>query len=151
MTGGDATLNLVGGASPLNPVYYDIDSLSENGGNINVSGYVVLNVRSSLTIAGNGISNGIATSIPPEAVQINYAGSSPVSLQGNAEVSAVISAPNAEVDLGGGGSAGFMVGSIQALNVQMKGGFPLHYDNQLNRAGGSLGTVITTAYSRKKM
>lgn len=150
--GGNAPkLELVGSADPLNPVYYNIDSLSQNQGDISVSGYVVINVKSSLSIAGNGISNGIATSIPPECVTINYAGTNSVSINGNGAVSAVINAPNAAVDLGGGGSAGYMIGSVQARDINVKGGYPIHYDINLGRVGGFMGVPVTTAYNRKKM
>ena len=150
--GGNAPkLNLVGGPDAYHPVYYDIDSLSQNQGDINVSGYVILNVKTNLSIGGNGISNGIATSIPPEAVQIQYAGTNAVSLNGNGAMSAVLNAPLASVTLGGGGSAGYMIGSIQAKDVSVMGGYPIHYDNQLGRVGGSLGNIVSTAYSRKKM
>jgi hypothetical protein len=132
-------------------VYYDIDSLSQTQGDISVSGYVVLNIKSNLSIAGNGISNGIASSIPPECVKINYAGTNTVTINGNGAVSAVINAPAAEVDLGGGGSNGYMIGAIQAKDVNVKGGYPIHYDVQLGRVGGSMGVPVTAAYNRKKM
>jgi len=156
MTGGGKSgnapiLRLVGGPNVFNPVYYNIDSFSQNQGSIEVSGYVVLNVKTSLGIGGNGITNGITSSIPPECVQINYAGTNSVSINGNGAVSAIITAPNATVDLGGGGSAGYMVGAIQANNINVQGGYPVHYDVQLNRAGGQMGVLVTTGYSRKKM
>jgi Tfp pilus assembly protein PilV len=150
--GGNAPyLELVGGSDPLNPVYYDIDSLSQNQGEIDVSGYVVLNIKSSLSIGGLGVTNGVATSIPPQAVVINYAGTNGVSISGNGAVSALLNAPNATVSLGGGGSGGYFVGAIQANNVSVQGGYPVHYDVQLSRAGGTMGVMVTSAYSRKKM
>jgi Tfp pilus assembly protein PilX len=150
--GGNAPkLQLIGGPDPFNPVYYDIDSLSQNQGSIEVSGYVVLNVKTSLSIGGNGISNGITSSIPPECVQMNYAGTNAVTINGNGAVSAVLNAPDAAVDLGGGGSAGYMVGAIQAKNVNVQGGYPVHYDVQLSKVGGVMGVPVTTAYNRKKM
>jgi hypothetical protein len=151
MTGSSPTLQLIGGPDPFNPVYYNIDSLSQTQGDISVSGYVVLNIKSNLSIAGNGISNGIASSIPPECVKINYAGTNTVTINGNGAVSAVINAPAAEVDLGGGGSNGYMIGAIQAKDVNVKGGYPIHYDVQLGRVGGSMGVPVTAAYNRKKM
>ena len=161
----NGNLNLIGGTSPLNPVVYDITCINQTGGGINVSGYVVLNVQggstcsgsNGITITGNGISNGIActmpcTNIPPEAVQINYAGSTKgIKIGGNGAVSAVITAPLADVTLGGGGSNGYMVGSIQADNIDVSGGYPVHYDVNLARVGGSMGQMISTAYGRKKM
>jgi len=98
------TVTLYGGPSVGQPVYYDIDSLSMSGhGQIVINGYVVLNVKSSMSITGQGIANSM-TNMPPEAVQINYAGTAGVSVGGNGAVSAVITAPNATVSMGGGGS-----------------------------------------------
>jgi Tfp pilus assembly protein PilX len=156
MTGGGKAgsapvLRLIGGPDPFNPVYYNIDDLSQNQGSIEVSGYVVLNVKSGLTISGNGISNGIASSIPPECVMINYAGTNAATINGNGAVSAVINAPDADVNLGGGGSAGYMIGSVQAKNINVLGGYPIHYDINLSRVGGVMGVPVTTAYNRKKM
>jgi Tfp pilus assembly protein PilV len=150
--GGNAPLlELVGGSSPLNPVYYDINSLSETQGQINVSGYVVINIKTSLSIGGLGISNGVSSSISPQAVVMNYAGTNSVSISGNGAVSALLNAPNATVNLGGGGSGGYFVGAVQANNVSVQGGYPVHYDVQLSRAGGTMGVMVTSAYSRKKM
>jgi hypothetical protein len=165
MTASGTTLNLIGGQSPLTPVYYDIACLSQTGGSISISGYVVLNVQggascagsTGLSINGNGISNGIActapcTNIPPDAVVINYAGTTKgVSIGGNGAISAVINAPYADVTLGGGGANGYMVGSIVGKDVTVSGGYPIHYDVQLSRMGGSLGKMVSTAYGRKKM
>ena len=128
-------LQLVGGSSPLNPVYYDIDSLSQNQGEIQVSGYVVINIKSSLSIAGLGIANGVASSIPPEAVVINYAGTNAFRSAATGRSQPLLNAPNATVSLGGGGSGGYFVGAIQANNVSVQGGYPVHYDVQLSRAG----------------
>jgi hypothetical protein len=150
--GGNAPkLQLIGGPNPFNPVYYDINSFSQNQGSVEVSGYVVLNVKSSLSIGGNGISNGITNSIPPECVQINYAGTNAMTINGNGAVSAVINAPDATVNFGGGGSAGYMIGSVQAKDISVQGGYPVHYDVQLGKVGGTMGVPVTTAYNRKKM
>lgn len=145
-----ATLTLVGSASSRNPVYYDIDDFQQTGGTMIVTGYVVLNVRSTFSISGSGISNGVTSDIAPEYVKINYAGTSGVSLGGGGAMSALIDAPNADVALGGGGSHGYLVGAIKANNITVQGGFPVHYDVQLNRAGGSVGVMVTTGYSRSK-
>jgi hypothetical protein len=45
----------------------------------------------------------------------------------------------------------YFVGSIRALNVSDQGGYPVHYDIQLNRRSGAIGVMVATAYSRKKM
>jgi Tfp pilus assembly protein PilX len=152
-------LQLIGGKDILHPVYYNIYDFQESGGSLLVSGYAVLNIQNSLKIAGNGTANpmdyqtnyGVAVNAPPECVQINYAGTQAVQVQGNGAVSATITAPNATVQVGGGGSAGYMVGAVRALNVSMQGGYPLHYDLQLARDGGTVGLTVISAYSRKKM
>jgi hypothetical protein len=154
ISGNGTTVSLIGGPDVQHPVYYDVDSLSESGkAQINVSGFVVLNVRTSMSITGNGVTNGISgtADIPPEAVQINYAGTSGVSLGGNGAISALVNTPNATVTLGGGGSKGYFVGAIQASSVSDQGGYPVHYDLQLNRLGGSVGTMSISSYSRIKM
>ena len=152
ISGNGTTIGLMGGPDILHPVYYNIDSISESGeALINVTGYVVLNVQTSVSITGNGVTNGIAANIPPEAVQINLAGTSGVSLGGNGGLSAIINAPNASVSLGGGGSKGYMIGAINANNVSVQGGYPVHYDIQLSRMSGTLGVMVATAYSRKKL
>jgi hypothetical protein len=150
---GDA-VQLIGGPDVAHPVYYNVDSISESGqAQINVSGFVVLNVRTSMSITGNGVTNGVSgtVDIPPESVQINYAGTSGVSLGGNGAISALINAPNASVTLGGGGSKGYFVGSVQANSIIDQGGYPVHYDLQLSRLGGTVGTMAISSYSRTKM
>ncbi len=151
MHNSSSRLTLVGGANVRNPVYYDMDEFQQTGGTLVVTGYVVLNIRSSLSISGKGISNGITGDIPPEYVKINYAGTSAASLGGGGAVSALLEAPFADVTLGGGGSSGYYVGAIKANNIVVQGGYPVHYDVQLNRAGGSVGVLVTTGYSRSKI
>jgi hypothetical protein len=157
MNNGDV-LQLMGGKDIFHPVYYDIYDFDETGGSVLVSGYVVINIQNSFKMAGNGAANpldyqsffGILVNVPPECVQINYAGTSG-QITGNGHLIAVITAPNASISLKGGGSGGYMIGSIKALKVDMQGGYPLHYDVQLSKAGGLIGVMTTTAYSRKKM
>ena len=129
---------------------YDINIISDSGQSyIAINGYVVLNIKSSLSLTGQGVLNGITQK--PEALQINYAGTNSSSIGGNGGMSALITAPNAEVDLSGGGSQGYMIGSVQAKVVSDQGGYPVHYDVQLNRLSGTLGTMVVSAYSRRKM
>jgi hypothetical protein len=151
MTASSAKLQLIGSSDPLNPVYYNIDSLSQTQGQIDVSGYVVVNVKSDFKMAGKGISNGIASSIAPEYVTINYAGTNTVDITGNGALCATINAPNATVALKGSGTGGYMIGSIQARDIDDQGGYPVHYDINLGRVGGFMGVPVTTAYNRKKM
>jgi hypothetical protein len=88
---------------------------------------------------------------PPEAMQINTAcPGSCVSMGGNGGLSAIVTAPNATVSLGGGGSKGYMVGAIRAANVSVFGGYPVHYDLQLNRLEGVMGQTVISSYTRIK-
>jgi hypothetical protein len=145
---GTNTVTLVGGANAATPVYYDINSISYSGqASLTVTGFVVLNVKTTLSIAGQGIANSLT--VQPEALQINFAGTS-ASLGGNGGMSAVITAPNASVSLGGGGSSGFMVGAIRAANISDQGGYPVHYDIQLNRLQGTMAQSVVSSYSRIK-
>ena len=139
----------MGGPDIFNPVYYDINAITLNGlDHLNVAGYAVWNVKSTLDLHGNGISNSLNNA--PESCQINFAGTS-AAIGGNGAMTAVITAPQADVTLGGGGANGYIVGSIKAKNIDMHGGYPLHYDVQLSRCGGTMGTMVTTAYNRRKM
>lgn len=149
LSGGSLTLTLFGGPSVSNPVYYDMDALTESGlASIVINGYVVLNVQSSLSITGLGVLSPLTTR--PEALQINYAGTGAVSFGGNGSMSAVLSAPSATVNLGGGGSKGYLVGAVEAANINDLGGYPVHYDLQLKRLEGTLGRIVITSYSRIK-
>jgi Tfp pilus assembly protein PilX len=144
------TTTLVGGTDIGHPVYYDLDAFSQSGsGILTVNGFVVINVRTSFSLTGNGIANPLTTM--PEAVLINVACSGAcVSLGGNGATSSIITAPNATVDLGGGGSKGYMVGAVRAATVNVHGGYPIHYDVQLNRLEGVMGQIVVTSYSRIK-
>jgi hypothetical protein len=144
------TFTFNGGANIASPIYYDIASIGLGGNNsaIAVNGYVVFNVSTSIDIKGQGVANSLTTA--PEAVQINYAGTGAVSLHGNAAMTAILNAPLATVDLGGGGSSGYFVGAIRALNVSDQGGYPMHYDVQLSRLDGVMGQDIVSSYARIK-
>ncbi len=150
LSGNGQNVRLYGGPGISQPVYYDLDTLSlaGNNGSITVTGYVVLNVRTSLDVEGEGLVNSL--NVPPEALQINYAGTSSASVGGNGGVSAIITAPLASVSLHGGGSSGFMTGAIRALNVAVQGGFPIHYDVELDRLDGVLGQMVRSSYTRIK-
>jgi Tfp pilus assembly protein PilX len=160
--GGNGTnapvLEFIGGPDAFHPIYYDIDSLTQNQGSIQVSGYVVLNIKSSMNIGGQGVSNGTTcspgpcTSVPPAAVSVSAACTGPcITLGGNGAVGMVLSAPNADVTIGGGGSKGYFVGSAKANNLVVQGGYPVHYDVQLDRANGSVGQMVTTGYTRRRL
>jgi hypothetical protein len=152
LSGSGTTLTLFGGPDYAHPVYYDLSTINESGtGAITISGYVVLNVKTSVSITGQGITNAMNSNQPPEALQINTACSgSCVSMGGNGGMSAIVTAPNATVTVGGGGSKGYMVGAIRSANVSVMGGYPVHYDLQLNRLQGVMGQTVISSYTRIK-
>lgn len=145
------SVTLTGGPSVNSPVVYYVNSISLSGqSSVTVNGYVVLDVISSVSISGKGALS-ISSSTPEQVIINTPCSGSCVSLSGNGAITAVVNAPNGNVDLGGGGSSGYVAGSIQANNVTMHGNFPLHYDVELNKlAAGSMTQPLLTAYSRKK-
>jgi Tfp pilus assembly protein PilX len=149
LTGSDA-LTLYGGPDALHPVTYYIDRLSSAGNStITINGYVVLNVKTSLSLNGNGLADTGAT---PEKIVINTpCTGNCVSLSGNGAIGAVVTAPYGNVDLSGCGNNGYFTGAIKGYNVSMGGGCPLHYDIQLSKLGGIMGTMMVSGYNRKKM
>jgi hypothetical protein len=76
--------------------------------------------------------------------------SSRSALHGNAAITAILTAPLTTVTLGGGGSSGYFVGAIRALNVSDQGGYPMHYDVQVSRLDGVMGQAIVSSYARIK-
>ncbi|HLY59203.1 MAG TPA: hypothetical protein VKV95_00405 [Terriglobia bacterium] len=151
-------LNLIGGPDAFHPVVYDIDSFSQNQGSIVISGYVILNIQSTFSIGGQGLGSALTcaktpcSNVPPAAVQVNASCSGGcINIGGNGAVSMLVNAPNANVTLGGGGSSGYFIGGVQANNISVQGGYPVHYDVQMNRAGGTVGTMVASGYNRKKL
>jgi hypothetical protein len=47
-----------------------------------------------------------------------------------------------------GGSHGYLVGAVEAANINDQGGYPVHYDLQLNRLEGTLSPPLISSYSR---
>lgn len=155
---GSNSITLYGGTS-ANPVYYDVDSLTVSGGatmavtggtydaiTATWTGYIVLNVRTSMNVSGGGEANAFAH--PPETMLLNFAGAS-ATVSGNGGFSGVLTAPNATVTISGGGSNAYFLGSVAAYNVVDSGGALVHYDTALGGQGGSQGQVVV-AYSRIK-
>ncbi len=144
---GGAILHLVAGT-------YNINSLSESGqGTIVIdSGPVILNV------AGNGVSSGTAVvdltgggvtnaSLVPMNFQILYAGSNPIKLQGGAQASGLVYAPNASFSFSGGGN---WYGSVIGQVMTDLGGVAVHYDRRLQNQGFTIGNYFLSSFTWKK-
>lgn len=107
------------------------------------NGSLELYVVESLSISGNGLANNTQK---PEKVMIYgaspYLGGQSVDLGGNAQLYAVVYAPNAEVHLHGGGSAGTMHGAIVGNRISLVGHWGFHYDEALRDLNGGGGLSI---------
>ena len=105
------------------------------GGNaeIDVSAGSTLNVytNGNVAIGGNGLVN--ANSQPKNVFfwGTRTTDGQTIDISGNGELKAVIYAPNAVVDLNGGGSSGKMMGSVVAKEIDMNGGTEFYYDESL--------------------
>lgn len=95
-------------------------------GDINVTGNAMLN---GTTAGGNPPSSLIiyGTAIAPTVQEIKVGG--------NGQLYAAIYAPNANVEMKGGGASGMVLGSVVAKSITMNGGTDFHYDESLANLG----------------
>jgi hypothetical protein len=74
-----------------------------------------------------------------------------VTLTGQAQLSAVITAPDSTVSLGGSGASGAFFGSILGGVIKDSGGYPVHYDMAAKTDSGALFTSRIIDVTRPKM
>jgi len=108
-------------------------------GDITIKGTIQVTAGSSLTlyaasnvdIGGNGIVN--ATNQPKNVVLYGTktSGTQTIKLHGNGVLQAAVYAPNANIELKGGGSTGVMMGSVIGNTIKMTGNYEFHYDESL--------------------
>jgi hypothetical protein len=118
---------------------------------IGFTGSRTLTIRtgSSLTVytngdikaMGNGMINGTTAGANACSSLIIYGTTAAPSTQiikvgGNGQLYGAIYAPNADVELRGGGSSGMVLGSVVAKTINMNGGTDFHYDEALANLGG---------------
>jgi hypothetical protein len=95
-----------------------------------------------VSVAGNGIVNpGVSTAMTlkgtPNCLNI--------SLGGNGEFTGTIDAPNAHLDLNGGGSgSGDFSGAAKVKSAKFNGHYKFHYDEALPKIGAWRGFVLTS-------
>lgn len=144
---------------PLQPdktIYYKLSTLNiGNGQKLNVIGSVVIVVDGKLEVKGevevldtgtlrmyvNGDidvgGNGIINSTQSPQRMLIY-GTNPtvsaqeIKLHGNGAVHGAIYAPNAELNLRGGGHSGSLFGAAVAYGIVINGTYTFHYDEALN-------------------
>jgi hypothetical protein len=145
----DAHSTLTLGAAGVTSII-NVNSLTINGNaTLQILGRVILNVvgagqTTPIDFTGGSVSN---NSFDPTTFQILYAGSDNVKLNGGANTTMLVYAPNAAASFNGGGD---FYGSVIAKTVDDNGGAQLHYDRRL---GGELfvaGNQMMTAFTWKK-
>ena len=130
--GNSDTLNIVG------PVVLVVEDDAVVKGKIvigQVAGSLEMYVGGNLDVTGNGMVNlpAISSNSPKPNKILVYGTASSGSgqtfkLAGNGSLAAGIYAPNAEVQLKGGGSSGEMFGAVVAEDIKINGNYAFHYD-----------------------
>ena len=136
-------INLSGhGVLTLTPGVYNINSISDSGANTAVIiapdpvtglyGQVTINVTGTnqntpVNLTGNGMQN---PTLNPADLQINYAGTGTIKIEGSSNTAAVVYAPNATVTLAGGSD---FYGAILGNTISDAGGTAIHYDLNLSK------------------
>jgi hypothetical protein len=153
ITLGNVTMN-AGAIVHLNAGIYVINSLSQNG-NAQIivdSGPVVIQVAgvgqtTPVTINGNGLVNTTQSGgFKPENLQISYAGTGTIKMNGGSGTSALIYAPNADVTISGGGD---LYGALVAKTLSDTGGAAIHYDRRLKNSTMTAGNYLMSAFTWK--
>lgn len=116
-------------------------------GDISVSGTAQITVQpgvsakiyfaGNIDVSGNGILNTKNQPLDLQlyGIQPSDGSTKHVSLGGNAQITASVYAPNADVTVNGGGSSGHVYGSLIGKTVTMTGVTNLHYDEALSSGG----------------
>lgn len=99
-------------------------------------GSLIIYVGGDMNLAGSGVMNGSSTLGKPANLQVfgtnTTEGGKDINISGNGQLSAVVYAPNANVNMNGGGSAGHVYGSVVGYNVTFNGGTHFSYDEALS-------------------
>jgi hypothetical protein len=139
---GNQTLTLAGnpdGSKTYIEIYVTGDIALSGNAQITVQPGVSAKIyfAGNVSVSGNGILN-----INNQPLDLQLYGIQPldgstkqVSLGGNAEITASVYAPNANVTVNGGGSSGHVYGSLIGKTVTMTGVTNLHYDEALSSGG----------------
>lgn len=103
---------------------------------INANASVVVYTDGDIRAFGNGIvNNNQAKNFILYGTNTTAAGQT-IGIGGNGQLTATIYAPNADIELKGGGSSGQVSGSIVGRTINMNGGTNFHYDVALSRLNG---------------
>lgn len=108
-------------------------SITGNSGfDVNAGSSLNVYTNGNVKIAGKGMAN---DNNNPASTMFwgTHTSSQTIDISGNGQLTAVVYAPNAIVDLNGGGTSGLMCGAVVGKTITMNGGTEFHYDDALSR------------------
>lgn len=119
-------------ATSSNTATYAIDVGGTSGVTVEEDANWHVYTNGDIRIAGSGMAN--ENNAPSSTMFWGTATSGQdVDISGNGQLIATVYAPDADVDLNGGGSSGLMCGAVVAKTITMNGGTEFHYDDALGR------------------
>lgn len=119
-------------AGPVILVIHGNADITGTGGlNVTQNGNLRIYAYSDFSVSGGGMGN--ETRDPSKFVIFGMNDHhQEFNLGGNASWEAAVYAPNASLDLNGGGSSGHMSGAVVGKDVKLNGGSKFHYDESLS-------------------
>jgi Tfp pilus assembly protein PilX len=146
---GDITIK---GTVHLSAGYYNINSLTENGGGTLVidSGPVIVYIAGAgqatpISLTGGGLVN--STGFNAATFQLEYAGTGTVKLTGGSNAVGVLYAPNSTLTMSGGGN---WYGAVIAASMTDLGGATLNYDQNLQKQAATVSNWMLDSFTWKK-
>jgi hypothetical protein len=157
LSGSNSTLSIAGSNSKVvlvvtNTAGTSVGVTGHGGINIATGSSLALYTSGTVSIAGNGISNGTydasqaisSSNTPNQPASFQLYGTLPasqtppyqsISVSGNGILSGGVYAPNASISLTGGGSNGTVLGAMVGNTVSVTGNSTFHYDESARQFG----------------
>jgi Tfp pilus assembly protein PilX len=150
---GDITIK---GNVHLSAGYYNINSLTENGGGTLIidSGPVIVHiaggppsspVAAPINLTGGGLIN--SAGFNAASLQFLYGGTGTVNLKGGANAVGVVYAPNATLSFAGGAN---WYGAVIAATMTDLGGATINYDQNLQKQAATVSNWMLDSFTWKK-
>lgn len=109
-----------------------IKTTGSAGIDVNLAASLNIYTNGDIKIAGNGMAND-NNNAASMIVWGTNSSSQTIDISGNGQLTGCVYAPNAILDLNGGGTDGLMCGSAIAKTITMNGNTKFHYDDALGR------------------
>jgi hypothetical protein len=124
-------------------------SLAGGSGVVVDSGPVIMNVAGASQVTPIDFTGGVVSNstFVPANLQIQYAGTGNVKINGGTQTSAMIYAPLASILVTGGAD---FFGSVLGATVTVNGGTRIHYDRHLSQTFYSVGNPMLSAFTWRK-